>query len=469
MASYFTRTSLVSEEAMDLSIEEQGMQVPEDIIDRHIDEAAEELIRIDHEQGFRVQDTAAATQLMLDNDEQTHHYQNFVAIATNFSSIPMAERLQRIPEMVQSLKTLLENMMKEIKEYKAIAEELQALIDCFVRLVMETKHVARKMLPLLESAANQLRILEDVIGTEPAQPLNDTDRTDIKWALNHMFEGMNQFLELAKSTKNQSRHIGKNIETMTKTVGDKKLVVEERRKIAKYFFQSSIPIGTGGTMAIANVCVTSSRFGGLGALAVGSLALPPVQAIVGASIFGLVGTAAIATLVKKFWVDKQVVALQYLEEIMKKLIELRAANTNFLNCMDDADEKVHAASRHMRDVQLCLESERQRRINRHVSSNAVESTNAVIESLRAISFIDLSLWVDATNALISPHSTTNAIEPIWIKVTTKNDDKQRNVYIVNHVDDFHLDVLRCNLPDRTNRIHSDIECKSYDHNPPLSR
>ena len=41
---------------------------------------------------------------------------------------------------------------------------------------------------------------------------------------------------------------------------------------------------------------------------------------------------------------------------------------------------------------------------------------------------------------------------------------QHNVYIVNHVDDFHVDESIHNQRDMTNRIHIDIEYMSYDHN-----
>lgn len=67
--------------------------------------------------------------------------------------------------------------------------------------------------------------------------------------------------------------------------------------------------------------------------------------------------------------------------------------------MADTEEKANTVSQHIQDIQLCLESERQRRANRDVCVSAIESTTAMIESLKQISNLDISKWTDTTNTI----------------------------------------------------------------------
>ena len=97
-------------------------------------------------------------------DEQTRRFRQFLSIATNFSSIAFAQRLQKIPELVESIKQLLENMKKEVQEYGDMANELHDLIQCFVRMVMQVKHNVNMMLPLLTAAQPQIAVIQDVMN-----------------------------------------------------------------------------------------------------------------------------------------------------------------------------------------------------------------------------------------------------------------------------------------------------------------
>ncbi|CAF4283546.1 unnamed protein product, partial [Rotaria magnacalcarata] len=80
--------------------------------------------------------------------------------------------------------------------------------------------------------------------------------------------------------------------------------------------------------------------------------------------------------------------------------------------MADTEEKANAVSEHIQDIQLCLESERQRRTNRDVCIVAIDSTIAMIESLQRISNLDISEWTDTSNIISfsKTKATPNAIK-----------------------------------------------------------
>ncbi|CAF2630548.1 unnamed protein product [Rotaria sp. Silwood2] len=177
-------------------------------------------------------------------DEQTQRFRQFLSIATNFSSLPFAQKLHKIPELVESIKQLLENMMKEVQEYSDMANELRDLIQCFVRMVIQAKHNVNMMLPLLTAAKSQMRIVQDVMSTDPSKALNDVDKRDIQLALNRMSTGIQGLLSLAKSAIAESQKLDDRIHNMTNSVQSKKVTVEERLDEANFCFKYALPVGT---------------------------------------------------------------------------------------------------------------------------------------------------------------------------------------------------------------------------------
>jgi hypothetical protein len=124
-------------------------------------------------------------------------------------------------------------------------------------------------------------------------------------------------------------------------------------------------------------------------------------------MLGGIGAATVINLVKKFWAHRQMKALVFLNQIFEGLVQLNSANMKFMRYMADAEEKANTVSQHMQDIRLCLESERQRRANLNVCNVAIESTTAMVESLKKISHIDISKWTDTPNTI--SFSTTNMI------------------------------------------------------------
>jgi hypothetical protein len=397
-------------------IERQQMQ--RDGVDAYIEGVSEGLLRNDSWETFRPDEIAEASLQgaiqagsPLATDEQTHRFRQFLSIATNFSSLPFSGKLQKIPELVESIKQLIENMMKEVREYADMANELRDLIQCFVRMVMQAKHNVNMMLPLLTAAKSQMTIVQDVMNTDPTQALNEIDKRDIQLALNRMSSGIQNLLSLAKSSMAESQKLDERIHNMTNSVQSKKVIVEERLDIAKFCFKYAVPVGTIASGGAVGGLVAAESFGGIGALVIAGTAFPPVTAIIGACILGGVCAATVIILVKKFWARHQLRALNYLNQIFEGLVQLNSANMNFMRYMADTEEKANTVSQHMEDIQLCLESERQRRANRDVCTVAIDSTTAMIESLKQISSLDISKWTDTSNTISFSRtkSITNAI------------------------------------------------------------
>ena len=332
-------------------------------------------------------------------DEQTHRFRQFLSIATNFSSLPLAEKLQKIPDLVESIKQLIENMIKEVQEYADIANELRDLIQCFVRMVMHAKHNVNMMVPLLSTAKSQMTVVQDVMNTDPTQALNEIDKKDIQLALNRMSEGIQNLLSLAKSSMNEGHILDERIHKLTNSIQSKKCVVEERLEIANFCFKHAKSAAAVTSGATVGGLVVGESFGGVGALVIHGRAFPPVTAIIAATILGGICAATVTALVKKFWVRHQLKALDYLNQIFESLIQLNSANTHFIGYMADTEEKANTVSQHMKDIQLCLESERQRRVNHNVCTVAIDSTTAMIESLQRISNLDISQWTDSSNVI----------------------------------------------------------------------
>ena len=187
-------------------------------VNAHIEGVTQEFSRQDSWQTFKADEIAEASfqdainkTNAYDGDHQTYRFQQFLAIATNLSSLPFAEKLHKIPELVGSIKRLLEDMMKELKEYSHVANELRDVIQCFVRMVAQAKHNVNMMLPLLTAATAQMTVVQDVMTTDPIQKLNDVDKHDIELALERMSSGIQNLLSLAKASTAESQKLDDRI------------------------------------------------------------------------------------------------------------------------------------------------------------------------------------------------------------------------------------------------------------------
>ena len=137
----------------------------------------------------------------LANDLQTRRFAEFVATATNFGSMKFVERLRNIPDLINSIKNLFIEMIKEIKEFADIARELQDLIHFFIRLVVNTKRNMELVIAPLQESINHMEVVADVLSPNSNEPLESRDREDVEIALNSMSSGIEKLLQLAKTSK----------------------------------------------------------------------------------------------------------------------------------------------------------------------------------------------------------------------------------------------------------------------------
>jgi hypothetical protein len=254
-------------------------------------------------------------------------------------------------------------------------------------------------LPLLTAAKSQMRIVQDVMNTDPTQALNEIDKKDIRLALNRMSTGIQKLLDIAMSSTAESQKLDERIHNTTNSVQSKKVIVEERLEIASFCFKYATPVGAIASAAIVGGCVAAESLGGAGALVIAGTVFPPITAIVGALILGGVCAKTATILVKKCWARRQLKALNYLNQIFERLVQLNGSNMNFMRCMKETKEKTNQVSEHIQDIQLCLESDRQRRVNYDVCTVTIDSTTAMIKSLEQISSLDVSKWTDTSNMI----------------------------------------------------------------------
>lgn len=125
----------------------------------------------------------------LGEDDQTRSFVQFISLGTNFASLDFTQRLLLIPEMVASLKELLSQMEREIKEFAEIASYFTNLIQAFYKLVINTKHNMKMTLPHLEASCLHMQVIAQALMPESTADLDTSDRADIEMGLTHMSTG----------------------------------------------------------------------------------------------------------------------------------------------------------------------------------------------------------------------------------------------------------------------------------------
>ncbi|CAF1391296.1 unnamed protein product [Didymodactylos carnosus] len=177
----------------------------------------------------------------LENDSQTRRFCEFISIAANFASLKFAERLPNIPELIDSIKELIIEMVKEVKDFADTAAEFENIIQCYIRLVLSTKHNMKMMVPHLDEAKTHMKVTVDTLAPESSEPSVQRDKDDIQIALRGMSSSVRKLLELAQSSKEKSDKLDERIAAMKRNVQNKKLIMEGRID----FSESSPMLGLG--------------------------------------------------------------------------------------------------------------------------------------------------------------------------------------------------------------------------------
>ena len=148
-------------------------------LQQHIDDTAEKLRDCD---GWNQIDPAGisenqllsvAKKFEIDQDEQTRSFCKLISFGTNFSSLDFVTRVKKVPE-----------------EYAEMANCFSDIIQCFIKLVIDTKHKMNMTVPHLKSITFDLGVLSDSLNGDE---LKDEDLKDIDIALNNMTDGIFNF------------------------------------------------------------------------------------------------------------------------------------------------------------------------------------------------------------------------------------------------------------------------------------
>ena len=375
------------------------------ILRNHLENELKELEIVEEKTRWKLDNIIAASnhellvtvdQNALKDDQQTKSFCEFIAAASIFSSADFKDKVSTVPELVNITKELIDAVLKEVKEFSDIALDFREIINCFIRLVMETQKNLSKLLPYLENSATFLEMYIDAQKPGINGTLTDIDRKDVNIALENLIDGVNGVKTFANLFECESNIVDSRIKTLKDTVIGKIHIVNNRIT----FQQLLSPAGAvlGGTLGVSatQVAIQSSVMGGIGALVVGGVTFPPMGAILLGALIGSLGMGTIFYMVKRLWENHQYKALGFLKEILKKLDELNVANTEFVKLMNKSS--VHATRLQINIEQLKKlsldESIRTKKANIAICERALESSRLIIKTMDVVNQFDLSSWVN---------------------------------------------------------------------------
>lgn len=353
----------------------------------------------------------------LENDLQTARFCKFVSLATNFASLQFVERIQRLPELIDTIKELLAEIEREMHEMADMANFFEELVSCFTSLVLTTQHNMKMMLPDLYNARDYMDIIVNALGSNTNEQLCDEDRTDIETALQGMCSGVKHLLEFSKNSRERSEKLDQDIKDLQKTVQNKRIIVEGRIDFGERFKYISQAIAGIGTYQAANALTANnmqylSRIPGF--IQVGSRIYPPLRPILIAVVLGGITLATISILMKRFWLKHNYRALEILEKIFDHLMRLSEANDHFTRYMRNSEASTNDVLVNIETLQtqITSSSARIRAMNKSVCQRAFTATSNMIDSIENILKIDVNQWISySTHQIITTHSLSNQPAP----------------------------------------------------------
>ena len=330
--------------------------------------------------------------LKLNNDPQIRKFYDFICIGTNFASVDFASRIKQIPDLVGSIKDLIDEIQKEIREFADLAVELQEITNFFNKVVIDTKHKAGMVIPYLEATKHNIKVLDDVLKKET---FTDVDIGDVKVALSGVLEGTGKLHELAVKQKSESEKINSNIEKMKDDMVRRKMISEGRLELASnaYIEVSSVFAGAFGFGFLGGAaCVVYPA-------AIDAIGFTPAGLIVLSAMVGGVACGLLMSFVSKLFARHQKKAIMYLTRMLHALQDLSERNLEFLCYMNSALETTTALSSNTDEIQKCLESERRRKLNKDICFASIQNVNEMIFSLNKVR--NISLQIKSPNEVLA--------------------------------------------------------------------
>ena len=347
----------------------------------------------------------------LENDNQTRIFAQFLSIASNFASADFNLRLKIIPELVSTIKELIEEIINEIKQFKDLALEVQDIIRTFVQMVNETKHAVKMTLPHIKDVTNHIEILKDCF--DPAKnsiSMTEDDKNDVKLALNGVQLGIKNLKQLSYERGQESKEIRKRIDNARTQILDKKLTASGRLDSINQYYEAiygKLGLSIGGTIIgmltegkTGAVSRAVAGVAGAGAVVGTEIAAVTITtaSIIGfflASAIGAVSITGIVLLVKKLYTRHQEKAIKCSNKLLIELEKISEANAFFLSYVQKSRELVNNTLVSMANIQNGICSERYRKNNAECCEAIIKDNKDMIETLNQISSINLEEWVNS--------------------------------------------------------------------------
>jgi hypothetical protein len=200
---------------------------------------------------------------------------------------------------------------------------------------------------------------------------------------------------------------------------------------------------------IAASAVDSLALGGSGALVIAGVTLPPMGAIFLGAAVGATSVGSLVCLVIKLWESGQTKALEYLNEILAHLHELKQVNTEFLYYLNDTEKCSNRVLAFLDPFKTNIRSQsvRFRKANSEICLHAILATNELITSIEKISQIDLDKWffhssqVSATRSICFHSSKQNQNEETFYSfLRMVKSNREMLVMSVEHLERVYLSL-----------------------------
>lgn len=211
--------------------------------------------------------------------------------------------------------------------------------------------------------------------------------------------GADKIASFGNAKKKESDDIHTKAQELQNVVSKKVLTIEGRQELlqqlgflAPVFSMLLGGFGSGAAM----LSVTNST----GLLVLSGVIISPISAIICAALIGGLSIGGLVVMIKRLWKQHNMRAVGLLQKISFSLTQLQVANTQFFDHIGLVATEASILESTSRVIELCLGSQRQRRINADICGHAFSATDAMIKCLKKIEDIDTSWLTDSVSAAI---------------------------------------------------------------------
>lgn len=327
----------------------------------------------------------SAEKYNLNEDPQVRKFYDFVAVAANFASTDYASRIQKIPELVGTIKSLIEELQNEIGRFAEYAGDLQHLTNIVYTTITEAKHKAGIVVPHLQATKRNIVVLDDVLNSN--SNITEEDKKDVKHALSKIRNGAKNLREMAEKQKDNIKKTDSKITSMKNKLIKHKIMSKGRLELANKMFMDVVSSGIlGATIGFVGA---DSMTVFIPAAVSATSQLPAMAIILCTCVAGGVLAIYLIRFVKKLFIKHQNTAIDYLTRILEELHKLSELNSKLMGYMNYSIEATISLDYNIDEIQECLVSDRRRRLNKNVCNLSIKDVDKMIYSFENVRNIKL--------------------------------------------------------------------------------